>query len=171
MKKNLFTLSNAISALRMVLAVPVYTALRDGDTERAVIIMIAAFASDMLDGAVARKTNTVSEAGKIIDPVADKIFIASCVVALLLRRVLPLWYVAAIIGRDVLILIGSLLLRGKVGNIQPSNYVGKLTVTSISVALIMSLFVSGPILLAFMIVSIVLSAWSIVSYSLRLFKR
>ena len=81
-KEKIWTLANFISFLRIILAVPLVMALDDVgmqyfyDIDRNIfigIIVVLIFLSDILDGAVARWTNQVTNLGKLIDPVADKI--------------------------------------------------------------------------------------------------
>ncbi len=70
--------------------------------------MIAAI-TDILDGYLARKFNQVTEFGKIIDPLADKIAIGAIIIKLFIIGVIPLYYFFMIIVRDVLIFLGGII--------------------------------------------------------------
>jgi cardiolipin synthase len=70
------------------------------------VFMFAA-ATDFIDGQIARRTNTISEFGKLVDPLADRLLVISVLVALMWRGFLPLWMGILIVGRDVLMLIGA----------------------------------------------------------------
>ena len=67
-----------------------------------------------MDGYVARRTNQVSELGKVLDPVADRLAIAAGLIAIMIRGALPLWAGLAVILRDVAVLVvGAALLAGR----------------------------------------------------------
>jgi cardiolipin synthase len=84
--------------------------------------------SDLLDGYFARKFNQVSELGKIIDPLADKISIITLVLVLLYLGLIPLWFVTIVVLRDLLILSFGIYLH-KEKNIRiMSNFAGKAAV-------------------------------------------
>ncbi|GAB5465082.1 MAG: hypothetical protein Kapaf2KO_05180 [Candidatus Kapaibacteriales bacterium] len=92
------------------------------------------FVSDYLDGYLARKYNDVSETGKKVDPLADKVVVILAIIALVASDKSPLWFAVAVISRDVLILIGGLILqRIMKGFTLPSNMLGKLTVNVLSI--------------------------------------
>jgi cardiolipin synthase (CMP-forming) len=131
----MWTISNFISLSRMILAIPMAALLMSGQNISALILGLLACGTDMLDGYLARKLNQVSEYGKIIDPLADKVFIGTVAICMLLSGMVPLWFVIAIVLRDVLILMGGIYAKGKVELVIPSNYVGKITV--IILALVM----------------------------------
>lgn len=129
---KLYTASNAISAARGLLTIPVVVCLLNNDFTIAFWLCILAAWTDWLDGFVARRTNTVSEWGMIIDPVADKILVGAIVVLLLVKGRLPVWYVSGIVVRDLVILIGAQWLRRKNNLVLPSMMTGKLAVTAIA---------------------------------------
>ena len=68
-------------------------------------LALMAYISDLLDGYIARKRNEITEWGKILDPLADKIFVGLTCIALLSIGQLSIWYIALVIGRDVLIFL------------------------------------------------------------------
>lgn len=84
--------------------------------------------SDYLDGLVARKTNTISEVGKIIDPVSDKLCAAILFVYTVWLGWIPLWFLLANILRDVLIMLGSVFIKFKYGKVAMSTMSGKVAV-------------------------------------------
>ena len=100
-------LPNLISAARIPLAV-LFVAL-DSTLARLIVVVIAGV-SDWADGRLARSTGSVSSTGIWLDPVADKIFIITCVVALTLDVGLPLWVLPLILLRDIGVLLGALWL-------------------------------------------------------------
>lgn len=129
-RRRLFTVSNGISLLR-VIGLPFLLYAISLPPEKGaipiIVLSLAISATDMLDGFVARRMNQVSELGKVIDPVADKICLGFSSVWLYLYRDLPLWIPALIVGRDVLIIAGSVLLARRVDIVLPSNQLGRAT--------------------------------------------
>lgn len=128
---KVFTFSNIISFSRFFIAFPiVFLHYNNGLSNSPLIYALIAYAavSDYLDGLVARKTNTVSEVGKVIDPVSDKL----CAVVLFIYTVwlgwVPLWFLLINVARDTLIMIGSSFIKIKYGKVAMSTLTGKLYV-------------------------------------------
>lgn len=136
---TLWTVSNALSALRVVLAAPTLYYIWLGPEHRWYVfgIVIAMVLTDILDGVLARARNEVTEWGKIIDPIADKLAIDSIAVLLVYMKGLPFWLAAAVIGRDVLIVIGGVLLASRIKVVPASNSWGKAT-TCVMAALLLT---------------------------------
>jgi len=103
-------------------------------------LIFLAIVSDILDGHFARKWNQISEMGKVLDPLADKVCIALSSIALYQAYGLPFWILALIIGRDILIVLGALLLMGRMNYVVPSAMPGKIAVALISALLLSYLF-------------------------------
>ena len=93
--------------------------------------------TDWLDGYMARKRNEVTEVGKIIDPLADKITIGAIIIRLFLAGEIPAYYFYLIVGRDVLIFIGGIIVSKNIGRVLPSNLIGKITVLLIGIVIIL----------------------------------
>jgi CDP-diacylglycerol--glycerol-3-phosphate 3-phosphatidyltransferase len=91
--------------------------------------------TDVLDGYFARKFNHITEFGKIIDPVADKVIVGTTALVLLVNGRVPLWFLLALLGRDALIILAGIYATKKLGLVIPSNYIGKITVVFLSVTL------------------------------------
>ncbi|MCC8023029.1 MAG: CDP-alcohol phosphatidyltransferase family protein, partial [Clostridiales bacterium] len=83
--KNCWTIPNALSLLRIIL-IPVFTYYFLQDRVLLAVIIIAAAAiTDLLDGKIARRFNQVSELGKVLDPVADKLSQMAIVIILMIK--------------------------------------------------------------------------------------
>ena len=121
---RIFTAANIITFARLCLIpVSLYLLFQGANVEAAVLFGITA-ATDFLDGLVARKTNTVTRLGQLLDPLVDRVLIIGAVVGLLVVGRLPLWTVALVILRDLYLLIGgAILLRQSIR--VPVSYVGK----------------------------------------------
>ena len=88
------------------------------------IIFIAAGITDYLDGAIARKRNLVSDFGKLMDPLADKIMMAAAFILLVPLDAFPAWVAIVIISREFAI-TGLRLLAASKGIVLPSERMGK----------------------------------------------
>ncbi|HZD18178.1 MAG TPA: CDP-alcohol phosphatidyltransferase family protein [Actinomycetota bacterium] len=112
---RVLTFPNLLSFARIVM-IPVFVWLivdRDS-TFVGLVLFGAVLATDWVDGAIARATGQVSELGKVLDPVADRLAMGSGLVALVIRDAFPLWAALAIVVRDGLILVaGAALLAAR----------------------------------------------------------
>jgi cardiolipin synthase len=109
---RVWTLPNALSVLRL-LGVPVFLWLLLGPEEDGwalVILMVSGF-TDWLDGKLARWLNQGSRLGALLDPAADRLYIVCTLVALAIREVLPVWVVALLLGRELVLGVMLLVLR------------------------------------------------------------
>lgn len=176
--KEIYLLPNLISLFRLFLIIPfifLFELMRVDNGYRYYILFVIfiAFLSDLLDGYVARKTNQISELGKIIDPLADKVLVVFIVFNLFTMDMIPSFYFWIIIFRDVIIFIGGLFVKKRVGKVLPSNRLGKITVFSIGVFIIITLLQLNYLTIVYqgvMIISLVLCFASLVGYSLRAFE-
>jgi CDP-diacylglycerol--glycerol-3-phosphate 3-phosphatidyltransferase len=134
-----WTLSNALSAFRMALAVPAALTLLADMRWVTFAIGVVGIITDLLDGYIARVRNEISDLGKILDPLADKICVAGVVVALLIKGELPVWFVAVVMGRDLLIVLGGMLVERRTGEVLPSNYPGKVAALTMAITLLLIL--------------------------------
>jgi len=140
-KNEIYTISNLLSFLRLLMAIPFWI-LIGNINEPGVRSIVAALAiigalTDWLDGFVARKRNEVTELGKIIDPLADKITIGAIIIRLYMVGEIPEYYFFLIIGRDLLIFIGGVIVSKMIGKILPSNILGKITVSMIGMVILL----------------------------------
>ncbi len=118
---------NILSLGRLVcFPIPVILVARGHDTA-ALILIFVGIATDILDGYLARKFNQVSELGKIIDPLGDKLGTAALVIALAVYRDFPIWAAIFIIARDVAILFGAAFFIAAGQPTPMSNMIGRLT--------------------------------------------
>ncbi len=109
---RVWTVPNALSVLRL-LGVPVFLWLLLGpeaDGWAVAILMFSGF-TDWLDGKLARWLDQSSKLGALLDPAADRLYIVSTLVALALRDIVPVWMVALLLGREVVLGLMLLVLR------------------------------------------------------------
>jgi cardiolipin synthase len=130
------TVPNLISAIRILL-IPLFVALIvDPDTTTAGLIVFGiVVATDWVDGLVARRTGQVSELGKVLDPVADRLAIAAGLIALAIRGVFPWWAAALILVRDVAVfVVGVAVLWRRDVRIEV-RWIGKIATFSLMTAI------------------------------------
>lgn len=99
------------------------------------VLGVLAILSDILDGYFARRWDQVTELGKILDPLSDKIITAALTVFALFEKGFPVWLGGMILGRDLLIAVLALFWRRKLSFVPVSNFTGKLTAFSIGLVL------------------------------------
>jgi cardiolipin synthase (CMP-forming) len=109
---------NVITIARIVLVVPTAWLLWHERYVEALVLMSIAGASDAVDGWLARRLDAVSHVGAALDPVADKLLVASMIVIFAVQGHLPLWLVALVLGRDVIIVTGAAVYRVLFGRIE-----------------------------------------------------
>jgi len=123
---RVLTVPNAISVARLA-GVPVFLWLVLGPHADwwAVGLLVAAGVSDWLDGKLARAWNQQSRLGQVLDPAADRLYIAATLVALAIRGIIPWWLVAALAARELVLGLALLVLRHyDIGPLQVS-FLGK----------------------------------------------
>jgi CDP-diacylglycerol---glycerol-3-phosphate 3-phosphatidyltransferase len=90
----------------------------------ALLVFLLASFTDYLDGVIARKWNLITDFGKLMDPLADKVLTASAFICLIPYKALPAWAVIIIISREFLI-TGLRLLASSKGKVLPAEKLGK----------------------------------------------
>lgn len=164
--KEFFTIANMLSILRILLVFPiVWLLLNGGDLRVLMFLLIFGVATDWLDGQVARWTNTVSEWGKILDPVADKLAAIGIGGALFYMGKLPAVLFWVIVGREFLILSGSALLAKRLGNVSMSIWTGKVAVFVLSITIIAAVLGASPdVLNVWSYTTAALFVWAFILY-------
>lgn len=124
-RDGIWTVPNVLSLLRLVALPFVYVHLTTGRLASGLAIGFVFGATDYVDGYVARRFDQVTRFGKLLDPVSDRFFIVTVLVALVVAGLVPLWAVLVVLARDVLILLGGLVLLGRGVEPPPVTRVGK----------------------------------------------
>jgi cardiolipin synthase len=104
---------NILTTIRFLL-VPVFVYFFFSDLENSyfisAIIFIFAGVTDVLDGYIARKCNMITKWGKLLDPLADKLMQLTVIFCLTYRGLVPLWAIYIILTKEILMVLGSILL-------------------------------------------------------------
>lgn len=144
MGDRIVTWPNALSAARLA-GVPLFLWLvlglrsATGDIIAAGVLGGAGI-SDWLDGKLARMLNQTSRLGELLDPAADRLYIAVTIIALAARGIIPWWLFGAIAGRDVCIALALLVLRWR------TDYAAALQVSFVGKAATLCLMYAFPLL-------------------------
>ncbi len=124
---KILTAANAITVCRMLLTIAFLVLfVMQVNRPLSIVIYTAAACTDWLDGQVARRTQTVSWFGKILDPICDRFLLFTGVLGLVLLGELPAWVAVFIIGRDVYLAGGSAIVRRYRERPIDVAYVGKI---------------------------------------------
>jgi len=119
--------ANRLTLGRLVLTILFVAALNSswhyGRTVALVIFLLAGV-SDFVDGEIARRYGFVTDFGKLMDPLVDKIMVAAAFISLVPLRAVPAWAATAVVARDFLI-TGLRMMAGAKGTILPAERLGK----------------------------------------------
>jgi cardiolipin synthase len=122
---RVLTVPNVLSALRLV-GVPVFLwLLVRGHTGWALLVLMASGVTDYLDGKIARHYGLVSRVGQLLDPIADRLYVLTTLLALAWRGTIPWWLVVVLLGRELFMGVVLAALRPYGYTDLPVHFVGK----------------------------------------------
>lgn len=139
---------NLITVARLLLVAPIVWSLLTGQYGLALVLFVVAGLSDALDGFLAKTFHWTSRLGGLLDPIADKLLLVSCYLALTWQALLPVWLTALVIGRDVVILAGAILYNALVERVEAApSVISKINTLSQLLLVVAVLFNYGAQLL------------------------
>jgi cardiolipin synthase len=168
---------NLLTAARLLAAPYILYLLWMGEYRTALVWFSIASFTDVLDGYLARRLRVTSKIGALLDPVADKVLLSGSFLTLGLKGVIPIWLMAIVLGRDLLILgFAIVALVRKLRRDFPPSVWGKAS-TAAQIAYV--LFVVGheaaisPLIVATILswVAATLTLWSGIDYSMKMSRR
>lgn len=125
--KKIFTIPNILSIIRIIMIPIVVAAYFKGNYMLTIILLVASGLTDVVDGFIARKFNMITDVGKILDPIADKLTQFTVIVCLAWHHAILIPVAAVIFAKELLTLIGAVLFV-KQGNATPyARWWGKMT--------------------------------------------
>lgn len=171
----IYTWSNLISFSRVLIVIPIiWLHIANNYQVNGWIwaLIIYGAISDYLDGLVARWRDEISELGKILDPIADKVMAFFLFLYTVFLGWIPLWYFVLGVTRDLLIMWGSAHIKRKRGKVAMSTMSGKVSVNFMALYWISVFFFPDAVSVHeyLMVVSAVLMVISFVAYKKRHFK-
>ncbi len=134
---------NLLSIARILLSLPVAWLLLNGRFSEALLLFFIAGVSDGLDGYLAKRFGWRSRLGSILDPLADKTLLVTSFLCLVWVGLIPLWLLALVVGRDLVIVVGALAFHWLIGryDMEPT-WVSKLN-TVLQITLVLALVLSN----------------------------
>ena len=140
----ILTVPNLLTFFRLALIPLFLYAGLAGNMGWAVVIAAVGFLTDLVDGKIARRFGQVSKLGIALDPLSDRLGLASGAAVLIVQHLSPLWVVLVVVGRDaVLVLVGAPLLKARGLPIPAVTKVGKYG--SFAVSMMFGLFLASGI--------------------------
>lgn len=170
-------LPNLLTAARLLAAPYILYLLWTGEYRPALVWFSIASATDVVDGFLARHLRVVSKIGALMDPVADKVLLSGSFLTLGIKGVIPLWLMAIVLGRDLLILgFAVMALALKTRRDFPPSVWGKAS-TAAQIAYV--LFAVGhkaaitPLMVATILgwIAAPLTIWSGIDYLIKMSRR
>ena len=122
---EIWTIPNLISMLRLVLVPFFLWAVIDGSYVVALVILVVASLTDLLDGFLARRLDQITRLGQLLDPAADRLYIFAALVGLAANSLVPWWIVVVIVSRDVFLLVLGVVLANHGFGPLPVHQLGK----------------------------------------------
>ena len=174
-KPTILNVPNVLTIIRMAL-IPVYWVLfMQQQKIAALCVYAAASLTDLLDGYIAREHHLITDFGKLMDPLADKLMVVSVMLSLAMTRVIP-WAALIILAvKEGLMVLGGLFMLGK-GRVVYSRWIGKAAQTVVVSSLILSFFddfwhrVGVPVHLIALWLGIALTLCALVFYAVNAYK-
>jgi cardiolipin synthase len=170
-------LPNLLTAARLLAAPYILYLLWTGEYRTAIVWFSVASFTDVLDGFLARRFQAGSKIGALMDPVADKVLLSGSFLILGLKGIIPLWLMAIVLGRDLLILgFAIVALARKLRRDFPPSVWGKAS-TAAQIAYV--LFAVGheasitPLIVATILawIAATLTLWSGIDYFVKVSRR
>lgn len=171
-KDHIFTWSNFISLTRVLVVFPIiYLHIKNNYQIGAAIMALIGYGviSDYLDGLIARWQNEISELGKVLDPVADKLMAFFLFLYTVYLGWIPLWYFILGVIRDLLIMTGSGMIKRRRGKVAMSIMSGKISVNIMALYWVSVFFFRELETTQFilMIFSTIVMVYSLIDYIFR----
>lgn len=122
---RIWTVPNVLSMLRLALVPAFLVFIVVGDYVSALIVLVIASLTDLLDGYLARRLDQVTRLGQLLDPAADRLYIFAALVGLAANALVPWWIVVVIVARDVFLLVLGIVLANHGYGPLPVHQLGK----------------------------------------------
>ena len=129
---------NALTILRFILVPFILISLINNDYLSTFILLTLSGLTDVLDGTIARKFNLISNFGKLMDPLADKLTQLTVLTTLAIKHVIPIWMIVVLAIKECVMIAGASFLYGK-ELVVSSRWYGKLATVLFYVAMVCSL--------------------------------
>lgn len=140
MKKE--NIPNILTIIRFILIPFIFIIVINKHYLLGLIIFTISAITDILDGYIARKYNYITDIGKLIDPLADKLTQVSLLLALFILNLIPLWILLIVFIKELVIIVSASLLYSKKDVVVYSKWYGKLATTLFYLAIVTTLIIN-----------------------------
>lgn len=135
MWKSMFkNIPNFLTIVRFILVPFIFVLVMQEKYLEAVILLVASGLTDVLDGTIARRYQLISDFGKLMDPLADKVTQITVLVSLTLKQIIPVWMIVIVLLKEVIMIAGASFLYGK-DLVVSSRWYGKLATVLFYIAI------------------------------------
>ena len=131
---------NILTILRFIFIPIILNFIFKGNYILGIIFFTISGLTDVLDGFIARKFNFVSNFGKLMDPLADKLTQISVLASLVTVKIIPVWILAIVVLKELIMVVGASFLYGK-DVVVYSKWYGKLATVLFYLAIVVSLVI------------------------------
>jgi len=160
---------NFLTLFRLLLIPAMLYYLFTDNLKIALIIYILASATDVIDGYIARKFDMITDIGKILDPLADKLLQFAALIGLWYSKIIPLWVLIVFFCKEIIMGIGCFKLMLKDNVIVQAKWFGKLSTCTFFLAIIVSMLsryfvVLDPYPVILMIIALAMAVFALIMY-------
>lgn len=138
LQKVVRNIPNILTLFRIVLIPFIVISIVNNEYIIAIMFFIISGLTDVLDGFIARKFNFITDFGKLIDPLADKLTQISTLIVLVIKGLIPYWILIIILLKEVIMVCGASFLYGK-STVVSSKWFGKLSTVVLYIAIFLSM--------------------------------
>ena len=138
LQKVLKNIPNILTLFRIVLIPFIVVSIMTDEYITALFFFIISGLTDILDGTIARKFNFITDFGKLIDPLADKLTQIATLVSIVVKGLIPYWILIVILLKEVIMICGASFLYGK-STVVSSKWFGKLSTVVLYIAIFISM--------------------------------
>jgi CDP-diacylglycerol--glycerol-3-phosphate 3-phosphatidyltransferase len=161
---DLTTAPNLLTLSRIAALPPICALVVSGKDLPAAVLFALAAATDLFDGAIARRYRLGTGLGRILDPSSDRLLVTGVALALAARGLLPWWVAVILVGRDLVAIVGVVALEGKI----EVNAAGKTATAVLMVSVILVVAGAGKVGEVLIYTGVALSLLSGLSYARRI---
>lgn len=138
LQKTIRNIPNILTIFRIILIPFIVITIINDEYIIALVFFIISGLTDVLDGFIARKFNFITDFGKLIDPLADKITQIATLISIVIKNLIPYWILIVILLKEVIMVCGASFLYGK-STVVSSKWFGKLSTVVLYIAIFISM--------------------------------
>ena len=173
---NIWNVPNILTIVRMLL-IPVFVAFYVAGLDKlSLLTFLVASATDWLDGYLARKHNQITDFGKLMDPLADKLMVCTALICQGITGIFPWWAIVVVLIKELVMIAGSTYMLNH-NIVVYANMMGKSAQVSFIAALILSFWhadfiaIRLPLDRIFLIIAVILALAALVDYTTKALKQ